>query len=105
SDASLVPPGWQLIRDATHVVLGEVARVGDGLTVQVTVSGRATPIIERDAVISLVVGSSARDAEAALAELGSATVELWPFWVGTVPDREWRIEFDVLGPAGGETDP
>jgi hypothetical protein len=102
SDASLVPDGWQLIEDATRVELGEVQRVGDGLTVQATVSGQATPIIDRDMVIRMVIGSSARDAEAALAELGGATVELWPFWVGTVPDREWRIEVEVRGPAGGE---
>ncbi|HEY6608632.1 MAG TPA: hypothetical protein VI277_05495 [Candidatus Limnocylindria bacterium] len=104
SDASFVPAGWQLIEDATRVVLGEVARVGDGLTVQVTVNGRVTPVIDRNAVIRLVIGSSARDAEGVLSELGSATVELWPFWVGTVPDREWRIEVDVVGSDGGESD-
>jgi hypothetical protein len=57
-----------------------------------------TPIIDREAVLERVIGLSATDAVAELADLGSATVDLWPFWVGTVPDSDWRIELEIVEP-------
>jgi hypothetical protein len=98
ADASLVPAGWQLIEDSARVELGEILRAGEGLSVGVTVSGRLAPLIERGAVLERAIGRSAVDATAALADIGSATVDLWPFWVGTVPDSDWRITLEVAAP-------
>jgi hypothetical protein len=93
-----VPAGWQLVEGATQVEFGEVLRAGEGLSVKVTVSGRIVPIIERDPVVDLVTGRTADEAEAALADIGDATVDLWPGWVGTVPASEWRVEVRVAEP-------
>jgi hypothetical protein len=98
ADASLVPPGWQLIEDSAQVELGEIQRAGEGLSVSVTVSGRVAPLIERDTVLERAIGRSTEDAAAALSDIGSATVDLWPFWVGTVPDSDWRITLEVAAP-------
>ena len=98
AEPSRVPDGWRLVDSATEVALGEVRREGDELIVEVTVSGRAVPVIERDGVLALVIGLSADEAVDALADLGPATVNLWPGWVGTIPDSDWRIELQVAGP-------
>lgn len=86
-------------RDAvpTRVEIGEVRREGDALTVAVTVTGSSTPQIGRGEVIQRVTGLSADEAKAALADLGAATVDLWPEWVASVPESDWRIEVQIIG--------
>ena len=95
TDESVVPDGTQLLTDAIEVDIGPVARAGDALSVEVSVSGRATAPVSREDVVAGIVGLSEAEAEAALAPLGRADVTLWPGWVSTVPDREWRIEVEI----------
>lgn len=97
NDASVLPAGTQLLTDAIDVRIGGVTRLGDALAVDVTVTGRATTSVSRDEVVQGIIGLSESEAEAALAALGQADVTLWPGWVSTVPDREWRIEVDISG--------
>jgi hypothetical protein len=97
NDASVLPAGTQLLTDAIDVRIGDVTRQGDALAVDVTVVGRAMTSVSRDEVVQGIIGLSETEAEAALAALGQADVTLWPGWVSTVPDREWRIEVDISG--------
>lgn len=97
-DQSVVPVGWQLDPAATTVRIGEAQLDGGTVLVSVTVSGVRGRIVDRATVIERIIGLSAADAEAALADLGSATVELWPGWVSTVPDSDWRIDLQVAEP-------
>ena len=53
--------------------------------------------MSREEVVQGIIGLSESEAEAARAALGQADVTLWPGWVSTVPDREWRIEVDISG--------
>ena len=62
-----------------------------------TVTGASTPVIDRDEVVDRVRGRSVDEAEAALAGLGTATVDLWPGWVSSVPGIDWRIEVRIAG--------
>jgi hypothetical protein len=99
SDPSTVPEGWQLLDGATTVEIGEARRSGEAeMTVDVSVTGRAAPMIDAADVVARVTGLSAEAAEAALADLGAASVDLWPGWVGTVPGMTWRIEVRVAEP-------
>jgi hypothetical protein len=97
NDASVLPAGTQLLTDAIDVRIGGVTRQGDALAVDVTVIGRATTSVSPDEVVQAIIGLSESEAEAALAALGQADVTLWPGWVSTVPDREWRIDVDISG--------
>ncbi len=97
-DGSAVPEGWELVAASLAVELGEVRREGDSLLVDVEISGERTPVIDRGAVLERVAGLSEEAAIAALGELGTATVDLWPVWVGTVPDNDWRIELEIVDP-------
>ena len=98
SDPATVPEGWQLVDGGTAVDIGEARRSGDGLEVDVTVTGRAAPMIDADDVVARSTGLSVEDAEAALAELGAASVEVWPGWVSTVPGMAWRVEVRIVDP-------
>jgi hypothetical protein len=95
----LVRDGEALLSDATRVELGTPSRDGDSLVVPVAVRGQAAATIDRDAVIERASGRSAADAEANLADIGDATVELWPGWVTDVPGAGWRIEVVPAAPA------
>jgi len=93
-----LPEGWQLVEGSTRVEFGEVLRAGEELSVKVTVSGRVAPIIDRAEILDRIVGRTADEAALALADIGAATVDLWPGWVATVPATEWRIDLRVVEP-------
>ena len=96
-DAAVLPPGHELLPSATEVTIGEARQDGDALIVAVTVTGASTPVIDRDEVVDRVRGRSVDEAEAALAGLGTPTVDLWPGWVSSVPGIDWRIEVRIAG--------
>ena len=102
SDPGNLPSGWQLIEGATDVEVGEARRAGDSLEVDVVITGMAAPIIQVDEVIERSAGLSADDAEAELAELGTASVELWPGWAATVPTMDWRVEVRIADPEAAQ---
>lgn len=95
ADAAVVPPGHDLRPAATRVTIGQARVDGERLLVAVTATGASAPRLDRDAVLSLVRGRSRQEAGAALADLGSATVDLWPDWVTSVPELDWRIELRI----------
>jgi hypothetical protein len=98
ADSSVVPVGWDLDPESIHLDIGQARASGDGLSVDVTLTGERLPVIERTAVLARIIGLSEDEAEAAIADIGTASVELWPVWVSTVPDREWRIDLVVADP-------
>jgi hypothetical protein len=96
ADGAVVPDGSELLADTIGVAIGE-ARLRDGmLLVDVTVAARVASAIDMDEVRRRIVGRSAEEAEAAVADLGDASVELWPGWVTTVPGMGWRVELRVV---------
>ena len=97
TDTAVLPPGHELLPSATEVSIGAAQREGDALIVTVTVTGASTPVIDRNQVLERVRGLSADEARSALADLGDPTIDLWPGWVGSVPDLEWRIEVRIAG--------
>ena len=90
-------PGTSCCRRRPRSTIGEARQDGDALIVAVTVTGASTPVIDRDEVVDRVRGRSVDEAEAALAGLGTPTVDLWPGWVSSVPGIDWRIEVRIAG--------
>jgi hypothetical protein len=95
----------ELLPDATEVTIGEARQEGTTLVVATSVTGSAAATIDEEEVVDRVAGLSAGDAEAALSDLGDATVNLWPGWVSTVPDAAWRIDLVVSGGAASTPEP
>ncbi len=97
-DAAQVPSGHALLPESIEIELAE-ANVEDGvMRVAVTATGRSAAEIDTEEVAQRIAGLTADEAEAALEEVGSATVELWPDWVSSVPSMAWRIEVRVGEP-------
>ena len=95
SDASVLPSGHSLLPDATRVTIGEARVEGERLMVAVSATGASASLPDPDEVLRRVKGRSAEEAKAALEQLGSATVDLWPDWVQSVPELDWRIDLRI----------
>ena len=95
ADQALIPAGWALDPESTAVEIVSAVAAEGGLEVEATTRGTRIAVIDTDDILSLIVGLDREEAVAALSSIGTATVELWPFWVGTVPDRDWRVEIQV----------
>jgi hypothetical protein len=87
--------GAELLTSSVQVSLGDAALEGERLVVDATVTARATSVVDRDLVLERVRGRAPDEAAAALADIGTASVRLWPGWVTTVPDLEWRTEIVI----------
>ena len=95
SDASVLPAGHALLPDATRFTIGEARVEDEGLVVAVSMTGASAPLPDPEEVLRRVRGRSAEEATAALEQLGAATVDLWPDWVQSVPELDWRIDLRI----------
>ena len=73
----------------------EATRGEDGLIAEAAVTAESAPTVDRAAVMERIAGRDEAEAEAALADVGVADVELWPGWVTSVPTVEWRVEVRI----------
>ena len=95
NDPAQVPSGHELLPDSIDVAVHEANVRGESMRVDVTATGRSAAAIDTSEVADRIAGLAPADAEAALEDLGHATVELWPDWVASVPTMGWRIEVRV----------
>ncbi len=95
-DPAAVPDGTEILEGSTTVTVGEATSEGESMQVDTTVSARAAPVIDPEAVRETVAGATVEEAEAALTDVGQASVELWPGWVTTVPTMDARVEVVIV---------
>lgn len=101
ADPSLVPQGHEVLEGSVQVELGQASPSDGGLTVPATVVARSVATIDLEEARSRIAGRTAEEAEAALADLGAVSVDLWPGWATTVPTLDWRVEI-LVSEAGEE---
>jgi hypothetical protein len=97
-DSAQVPSGRALLPETIEVTVAEANVEGGAMRVDVTAAGRSAAQIDPDVVAQRIAGLTPDGAEAALEDIGDATVELWPDWVASVPGMAWRIEVRVAEP-------
>ena len=95
SDEVVLAPDHALLPSATRVTIGAALVEGDDLVVAVSVTGASARQLDRDDVLERVRGRSEQAAAAALEGLGTAIVDLWPGWVQSVPELDWRIDLRI----------
>jgi hypothetical protein len=97
-DPSAVPEGQVLLPESIDIAITEAIADGEALRVDITATGLSAPLVDPGTVAERVTGLTADEAEAELADIGDASVELWPDWVASVPTVEWRIDVRVVEP-------
>lgn len=95
ADPIAVPAGMDVLTDSVGVTLGDGTVEGSSITVAATVAAAVAPRLDADHVRELVANRSPEAARAALASLGTASVELWPSWVNEVTGVRWRIAVEL----------
>jgi hypothetical protein len=103
-DARAVPAGSTLLPSTIALKITKVMAQGGIVTADAAVSGSVASSIDASAVRDRISGLTASQAEAALADLGTVHVDLWPAWVGEVPRLAFRISVDV-GSASASASP
>ncbi len=93
-----VPDGHELLLDSIRVNLGEPLIDGDRVIAEAVVTGTAAPQLDPDMVRGQAAGRTASEAEVILSELGSVDVLLWPGWVASVPELDWRVDVRIAEP-------
>lgn len=94
-DAAATPAGTSLDESTIRIELGDATLDGESIRVEATVTAQAVPQVDEDVLRAELAGMTADDAEAALAQIGPSTVELWPPWVDRIPGLDWRISISV----------
>lgn len=97
-DPLAVPEGHDLLADSVAITIGEARVEGDALLVDVTATAVAAVPVSPFAIRENARGRTAAEAEIVLASFGDARVELWPGWVTTVPEVDWRVEVRIVDP-------
>ena len=95
NDPAQVPSGQVMLPESIEVAIEEANVRRGAMRVDVTATGRSAAEIDTNEVADRIAGLAPDDAEAALEDLGHATVELWPDWVASAPTMGWRIEVRV----------
>lgn len=93
--AVAVPEGMDLVADSVLIGYGEGTPTGADVTYTGSATGRAVMVVDADAVLEQIAGLPISDARAILEELGTATVNVWPGFIGDLPDDRQRISLDV----------
>lgn len=95
-DETVRPAGHDIV-GVPRVTIASARADGQRLLVDVSATGTAAPRLAPQDVLARVRGRPADEAEAALESTGTASVDLWPGWVTTVPELDWRIDLRIIG--------
>ena len=90
-----VPQDVDLIPGSASVGHQEGRVEGERIIFESTAAGQGLPRIDADALLAEVAGLPVSDAQAILEALGTATVTVWPGFLGDLPNDRERITLDV----------
>jgi hypothetical protein len=103
ADDGALPPDTTLDAASIKVTMGAATFDGDAIHVPVTVTAAAIPSLDVNAIRAQLSGLTPDEAQAALADVGDVTVDLWPGWVNRIPSMDWRVNVEVTSrPSSGQ---
>lgn len=97
-----VPEGTALIADSAKVEHSEGTAEGQRIHFGGRGDGETSAVIDADALVEGVAGLPVSEAQAILERFGTATVSVWPGFLGDLPANHERIELDVTEPSTTE---
>jgi hypothetical protein len=97
-----VRAGQAMIDESVEVSHGEGIADGPNVVFVGTAAGQVVALVDPDALAEKIAGLPISDAQAILEELGSATVNVWPGFIGDLPNDRQRIRLDVEGTSATE---
>jgi hypothetical protein len=92
-----VPKGTVLFPESIHTTVGTPKVDGGVVSFDIGASGQAWRPLDEATLLAEARGRSVVEAEDALSKYGEVTVDVWPFYVATVPDGD-RTTLMVVPP-------
>ena len=99
ADPGAQPVGTRLVDSTIVVSPSALTMTGDQITATLNVRASVAPVLDESELKARVAGRSRQDAEDALGDIGSTTVDLWPGWVDAVPRLPFRITISIEPPS------
>jgi hypothetical protein len=97
-----VPEDHRILPDSVTID-HDAGRVdGQRITFEGRAEGLAHPVVDRGALVEQMAGLTISDARAILEVHGQATVNVWPDFLGDLPNDRRRITLDVIEPSTTE---
>jgi len=90
-----VPAGMDVIVESIELDHSAGTPSGTDVAFTNSASGRAMTIVDPEALLERIAGLPISEARAILEGLGAATVNVWPGFIGDLPDDRERITLDV----------
>jgi hypothetical protein len=94
-----IPEGMSILADSVSAEHPPGTADGGQIHFVSTATGTAYQLVDPEALLATVAGMPVSDAQAILAGLGATTVNVWPEFLGDLPDDPDRITLDVLAPS------
>jgi hypothetical protein len=91
-----LPDGMRLLDGTVSVEHDEGTVEGDRIAYLGTATARMTPIIDAEELALRMAGLPVSEAQAILDGLGTATVNVWPGFLGHLPSEREHISLDIL---------
>jgi hypothetical protein len=95
--AAAVPEGAVLFPESVRTTVGKPTVDGGVVSFEIGATGEAWRPLDEAALLATVRGRSVLEAEDALARYGKVTVDVWPFYVATIPEGD-RATLTVVAP-------
>jgi hypothetical protein len=92
-----VPEGAVLFPESIRTTIGSPTVDGGVVSFDIGATGQAWRPLDEATLLAQVRGRSVLEAEDALAEYGEVAIEVWPFYVATIPDGD-RATLTVIAP-------
>jgi hypothetical protein len=91
-----LPEGQTLVASSMDMTHGEGSVQGDEITFTTSSGAQVTPDIDTDELLARIAGLPVSEAQAILEGLGTASVTVWPGFLGDLPNDRQRITLDVV---------
>ena len=95
--ASAVPEGAVVFPESIDTTVGSPTVDGGVVSFEIGATGQAWRPLDEAALLADVRGRSVLEAEDALAPYGKVTIDVWPFYVASIPDND-RATLTVVPP-------
>lgn len=96
--ARQAPAGTTLVRSSVRTEAGTGAARGDVINYAASAEGSVSRVVDREELLAEVRGLPVSEARSILERYGTASVSVWPDFLGALPDDAARIQLSIEEP-------
>jgi hypothetical protein len=95
--AESIDEGYELVEGSSVIEVDPAVVNGATITFPVRATAQEVAVLDAEAIADEIRGLPLADAQAVLDGYGTATISVWPEWVGTIPTIDGRLTVIIEG--------